>query len=373
MSSRTLWGHTIYATAWVSTSVLSICTGFPRTSTADRQRLDAPLFLCGYGNNNLVFLGILRPLTDEKLEKILVMMSTYNGEHFLRTQLDCIFQQVRLEVYLLVRDDGSTDDTVNILNSYRQQYPQMEVLMGENIGVIRSYYKLLDYAVGNYVGFKYFAFSDQDDFWYPEKLIRAVEKNVNNADNFFYHSCYEIADKNMNVITQSLLERSTGTLGEAIVSNPTIGFSEVFSYSILKNAAKISNYKLENEHYYPYHDLWVYLVAQATKATIVFDGYCGAIYRQHGMNVIGTGRSFLSTLTLQISNLLRTKNLKSGFAGILLDIIDVENDVYEILSKVRDYKKSWRNRLALMRDKNFRTNYMLRNLGFRFSVLIGLF
>lgn len=307
------------------------------------------------------------------MEKVLVLLSTYNGERYLETQLNSILQQEGVEVSILIRDDGSTDGTLDLLHAYQKRASNVFVLEEENRGSIQSFYKLMDYARTQYDSYDYYAFSDQDDYWYPDKLSRAISMNSNHSVNYFYHSCYEVVDAELNEQFKSSASNTKGTLGEALISNYAIGCSEVFTYKVLEQSASICDYSLEDKKYYPYHDLWVYLVALATKADVVFDDYCGLKYRQHGHNVIGTGRSKMETRKAQFRNLMTARNLKSGFARILLDLLHVDEDVREELVKVATYRSSLRGRISLASDKNFRTESREKNIAFILSVLGGSF
>ena len=231
----------------------------------------------------------------------------------------------------------------------------------------------MSYASKQYGSYDYFAFCDQDDYWYPDKLCRAVSMNRNHADNYFYHSCYEVVDAELNLLFRSSVAKTKGTLGEALISNQSIGCSEVFTYEVLARAAEICNYSLRDRKYYPYHDLWVYLVALATKADVFFDDYCGLKYRQHGHNVIGTGKSRAETRKVQLKNMMAARNIKSGFAGILLDLLSVDDDVRKKLMKVVTYKDSLFGRLSLVFDKYFRTAIREKNFSFILCVLGGTY
>lgn len=307
------------------------------------------------------------------MEKILVLMSTYNGEKYLDVQLDSILNQDGVDVHILARDDGSRDRTLAILHDYASKYSNITVLEESNCGAIRSFYSLMNYAVKHYSDYKYFAFSDQDDYWYPHKLERAISMNVKGADNYLYHSCYDIVDKELNLLKKTTNKNSVGTLGEALITNPSIGCSEVFTFEVLKNSSKIYNYQLEDSRYYPYHDLWVYLVALATKADVCFDSECGLKYRQHGHNVIGTGKGMIETMKLQHRNLVKAKNLKSGFAKILLNLIEVDDDVRVILTHVIEYRMSFWKKLRLLNADEFKLKDKPRRFALIYSVLTGMY
>lgn len=307
------------------------------------------------------------------MERVMVLMSTYNGEKYLDVQIQSILNQEGVKVDILIRDDGSTDNTRSILHKYADIFANITVLEESNCGAIQSFYKLMEYAVRNFPHYNYFAFSDQDDYWYPTKLERAVSCNKDKSTNYFYHSCYHVVDDNLNIVTHSNKDKSIGTLGEALIANQAIGCSEVFTFTVLKNASNICNYVLQDGAYYPYHDLWIYLVALTTKADICFDEECGLKYRQHSNNVIGTGKSKSQTLKFQWHNLHKSRNIKSGFAKILLDSLTVENDVKELLEIVSGYRASFFNKIRLLRRKEFYIKDMTTRLAFFYSVLCGLY
>ena len=103
-------------------------------------------------------------------EKVLVLMSTYNGEQYLQQQIDSIITQKNVDVELLVRDDGSTDKTIDILKDY-QQKGLLSYYAGENLKPQLSFLHLLRHAPEC----KYYAFADQDDVWLEDKLSSGIE------------------------------------------------------------------------------------------------------------------------------------------------------------------------------------------------------
>ena len=99
-------------------------------------------------------------------------MSTYNGQKYIRQQIDSILQQTNVEVNLLVRDDGSKDDTIKILDEYKQE-GKLTYYTGPNLGPQLSFLNLLN----NCPKADYYAFADQDDYWEKDKLSTAVKLN----------------------------------------------------------------------------------------------------------------------------------------------------------------------------------------------------
>ena len=76
------------------------------------------------------------------MSNIAVLMSTYNGQKYIREQIDCILSQKDVDVQLFIRDDGSSDDTVSIVKEYTEKYPNVHFYQGENLGVGSSFMDL---------------------------------------------------------------------------------------------------------------------------------------------------------------------------------------------------------------------------------------
>ena len=101
------------------------------------------------------------------MEKVDILLATYNGEKYIREQIDSILNQTYKEFRLLISDDGSTDGTRDILNEYKAKDDRIEIFMQEeNLGVVKNFEFLL-----KKVEAKYYMFSDQDDIWKDEKIV----------------------------------------------------------------------------------------------------------------------------------------------------------------------------------------------------------
>lgn len=110
--------------------------------------------------------------------KVCVMMSTYNGADFIEEQIESIRKQNQVAVDLYIRDDGSTDRTVELLRMY-SRYDHIFVWEEKQTGVADSFWNLLE-RMGEY---EYYAFADQDDIWDCDKLIKAVQA-IQKTENY---------------------------------------------------------------------------------------------------------------------------------------------------------------------------------------------
>ncbi len=97
-----------------------------------------------------------------------ILLATYNGGKFLQKQLDSLFTQTIRDFHLLIRDDGSADNTLQIIEAYRQKFPEQITLITDdkkNVGATQNFGILLEHSKADYI-----FFCDQDDIWLPEKI-----------------------------------------------------------------------------------------------------------------------------------------------------------------------------------------------------------
>ena len=136
---------------------------------------------------------------------VIVICSTFNGQKYLKEQIDSLFHQSYKDFKLLFRDDGSSDKTLEILKSY-----DIELLpSNENIGVKSSFETLLKYAFENSDA-KYFMFCDQDDVWNNDKIERTLEK-MQELENLYggsipllVHSDLEVVNEKLETLSSSM-------------------------------------------------------------------------------------------------------------------------------------------------------------------------
>ena len=108
---------------------------------------------------------------NKKYPKVIVLMSTYNGEQYIKEQIESILNQTYSNMELYIRDDGSKDQTVAILKKYEQD-GKLHFSQGKNMGFINSFFEVMRTSGEA----DYYAWCDQDDVWLPEKIERAVKE-----------------------------------------------------------------------------------------------------------------------------------------------------------------------------------------------------
>ncbi|WP_240782926.1 glycosyltransferase [Escherichia sp. E1130] len=128
-----------------------------------------------------------------------ILLSSYNGEKYIREQLESIIKCYRdFDLHIHIRDDGSVDSTCEIIKNYMSQNHSIFLYEGENVGVIASFLWL----VKKVEDYDYYAFCDQDDVWDPLKLIAATTKIAQYEQNtaIGYCSSYNYVDDKLNYI-----------------------------------------------------------------------------------------------------------------------------------------------------------------------------
>ncbi len=237
---------------------------------------------------------------DNQKKKVQILLSTYNGENHLREQLDSYLALVNYdECSVFIRDDGSTDSTRDILKEYSEKFG-WQVVYGENIGLNASMHELILMCDMNHA---YFAFSDQDDVWLPNKLARACEylNKTNESEPNLYSACSHITDDSLKIKGKTVVAKRPLTFYNAMIQNACVGHSQVCNRALIDILKPYFSADMD------VHDSWVYLVATAF-GSAYYDKERTTLYRQHGNNVIGYETGPIKNF---IKRLKRLKNGKS--------------------------------------------------------------
>ena len=303
---------------------------------------------------------------------VTVLMSTYNGDRFLREQLDSIFSQEKVHVRLIVRDDGSSDRTLDILREYQAAHSDMLIISdGNNMRACASFL----YLIRTYTEGSYFALSDQDDVWDTNKLISGIqairneEKRMPNIPILYYSNLRIVNEDNEFSRISHTSPHISNNKYAALIENLATGCTIVYNQKLAKMAQLVKPME------YSMHDVWLYRVASLFGKTI-YDFEPRINYRQHTWNVVGAS---LRRLGLgKIKNELfwifdRTKN--SWYTDIQIlyrqfNSVMSEEDrsiSLEILESSRNMKTRW----CVMTDKRLKSNSIYRNIKFMIKVLFG--
>jgi glycosyltransferase involved in cell wall biosynthesis len=211
--------------------------------------------------------------------RVVILMSTFNGERFVEEQLRSILIQLPPDGRVIVRDDGSTDQTVSRIQALCD--PRVSIIRGENIGFARSFLALMAMAP---LDADMYMLSDQDDVWLPVKVQRAWDHIKEHAHRpTLYCSRLKLVDVNLQPIHLSINWQRPPSFHNALTENIVTGCTAAFNGPAL-NLVRIAG----DASLIFFHDWWLYLVVSAF-GDVVFDREPTILYRQHGQNVIGMG------------------------------------------------------------------------------------
>lgn len=222
------------------------------------------------------------------IPKCLVLLSTYNGESYINEQLDSLIKQEGVHLNILIRDDGSNDSTVNIINRFINQFPEkINLIQAVNIGAKASFFDLIRIADKEYPNFDYYAFCDQDDVWLPQKLLKAtstITSFKNQQLPIMYCSATQMVDASLsNLKVWPLPPKKTLTMYNALVENVAVGCTTVLNREAFELIASSPPTDVSQVIM---HDWWAYLCV-STFGKVIFDSQPLILYRQHSNNVLG--------------------------------------------------------------------------------------
>lgn len=285
------------------------------------------------------------------MPKILVLMATFNGEKFIKEQIDSIFnQRGNFEITLLVHDDGSDDDTLDILNHYK-----VKIIKRNNkkrLGPSRSFGELISFSIRNR-SFDYIMFSDQDDIWCEDKILKSYnailsEEKLNPYLPILVHADLLLVDHRNHVICNSFLKMNSinpkkNNLNNLLVQNIVTGSTIMINKNLAKNIGSVPSNAIM-------HDWWIALVASLV-GKIIFIPEVLVRYRQHGNNYYG-GLSYVKKSIKK-----KAEDIKQEF----LSCINQAREFYNLYgSLMTDKQEKLINNFINIKKKNNLT--MLYNL-----------
>ncbi|MDN6900650.1 glycosyltransferase [Oenococcus sicerae] len=309
------------------------------------------------------------------MKTVNVLMSTYNGALYLKQQIDSILNQSGVDVFLTIRDDGSSDNSLDILNQY-SYLKNVEIIAGENVGFKESFIALLlDLRQVNY---DFYAFSDQDDYWMPQKLEKAVELIGDTQAPCLYVSDRQVADENLNLQGYNVYDKYPQYDWQAssisrIIDCRGAGCTEVWN----------AYGQLMLNQYRPVgipHDEWVTAVFTFL-GQVKYDSNAYILYRRHKNVVTSTsikrkkigkltklGKAFRVFHNKDLSQHidLRSKFLLEGYTDMLTD------SDKKSLTLLANYKKNLYTKFRILLSGSFRVTSRRAPLKYKIQKIMML-
>lgn len=309
---------------------------------------------------------------------MVILISTYNGALFLPDLLVSLADQTTADWHLLVRDDGSTDATLSILESFSARFPDKVTVLnddGQRLGPFASFSKLIGCAQSSYV-----MLCDQDDIWSPDKIektlavMQEAEKQHGSATPLLVHTDLKVVDENLQLIAdsfwkyQNLSPELGSRLNRLLAQNVVTGCTVMINRALANLATPIPDKAIM-------HDWWLALVA-ATFGKVIYLDEPMILYRQHGKNSVGAKKWGMSRILHKIKSPdeIRASILSStSQARALLDrynsVMSAEQrDIVEAYANLPYVSRLERIRSVLR--YRFYKHGAIRSLGFLVNLLL---
>jgi glycosyltransferase involved in cell wall biosynthesis len=302
-------------------------------------------------------------------QHVAILMCTYNGAQYLEAQLASVLRQTHTDWSLWVSDDGSTDETLVILEKFFRRLKQPFFLVqGHCRGAAGNFVSLIQ---RENIEADYFSFCDQDDVWPPDKLERALKWHDGLSAEVpnLYGGRTRLVDSDSNVIGYSPLFSRKPSFSNALVQSVMGG-----NTMLMNRAARALWLKTPRDADIVSHDWWSYILVSGASGNVHYATVPVLDYRQHDANVFGanTGwRARLIRLWMLANGNFRewTDKLTGVLEKIQNDVLTPENrEVFQDFQQVHSDR-------VLARLKGARKSAVHRqtgaeNLGLWLAVLL---
>ena len=218
------------------------------------------------------------------MDQYVILLATYNGAKYIGEMLNSLDTQTRQDFKCYIHDDGSTDNTLTIIQEYIKDKDNYELLQFDSKkGAKNNFMEML-----KRVDAEYYMFADQDDVWLEtkvERLIGEMEKAESNTPVAIHCDMY-VTDDNLNIISNSFIryigrDIYRNSLSQLLIDNPAAGTTMIINRALRDKALEYND--IDD---IPMHDQWIMCVAAATGIVRVIDEPL-VYYRQHSSNVMG--------------------------------------------------------------------------------------
>lgn len=302
--------------------------------------------------------------------KLAVLMATYNGEKYLEAQIDSILnQKTDVPFDLIVRDDGSRDGTVQILETYREK-GLLTYYTGANMGAAKSFIQMLR----DYPGYDYYAYADQDDVWNPEKLHKGLQAVARENGPALYCTNAALVDEKLQSLGRNThREKPTYNLVSILcLACCAQGCTSVFNKAL---AQVIQSHDLPDV--FIMHDSLVTCLCGLIDGKIIYDHEPSMQYRMHGSNVFGMVTAKQSLLRVlksrwqeitekpKVSAYAQLRSILSTYA----DVISEQNQ--DLCRTVIRSEKRLAPRLQLVFNKDLKHDTLNKTLTKKLQILFG--
>lgn len=294
---------------------------------------------------------------------VYILLSTYNGERYLDEQIESLVRQEGVSFKILVRDDGSTDSTTDILDKW-QKRGALTWYQGTNLGFAGSFMDLVVRAPRA----DYYALCDQDDIWLPTKLKNALEKmeSLQSGARLYCSNLYIYR----NQVNEGLWWKKKPCIDfyRSLVQNVATGCTIVFNESLRNIVVGHLPQSLK------YHDYWLYHTALLF-GKVYFDEEAFIYYRQHDSNQVGAKSRLRDRLYSKVQSLKKLKKQhyrEQEARQLLLSYADtIPAEYVKPLKIVAGYRESVVYRFTLLFSHKYVMTDWIDTFWLKIRVVLG--
>ena len=222
--------------------------------------------------------------TDATEDSVAILMCTYNGARFLRSQLESFQAQSHSNWFVVASDDCSTDTTREVLMSYQQQWgsSSLDLVPGPCRGFAENFLSVTRAVQGQAA---YYAWSDQDDIWNADKLEKAIGwlKSIPSETPALYCGRTLLVTEDDRELRRSRLFRKKPSFANALMQSIGGGNTMVFNQAACKLLAETSH-----DTSVASHDWWAYMMVTGVGGRVFYDPEPCLRYRQHCTSAVGS-------------------------------------------------------------------------------------
>ena len=302
--------------------------------------------------------------------EVVILLSIYNGEKFLNKQLESLFKQkTRCNITIYYRDDGSTDKSMDIIKYWEKRLSIIECPTSrkQNLGPALSFWELINTAPDA----DFYAFCDQDDIWYENKIEKAVTSICDKKDAVLYCSNCNIIDENGELIKKSYqIQRPILTLEAQLVSGSMQGCAMLFNKKLLNiiKESKISNI--------PMHDIVIMYIA-LINGSVIYEHDALFGYRMHSNNVVAKDNNTFSERLKSTYQLWFDAGKKYPIQDMASDLIKnysnvLKDEDIEYLRLLEKYKRNIIKKIKIITNKKTQSANSKGLRSFKIRILLGI-
>ena len=308
----------------------------------------------------------------KKSNVVAIVMATYNGEKYLKEQIESILNQTYKDFVLYIRDDNSTDSTNKIINEYTEKYPNKIIQVKDDKvarGACKNFMYLLEY-VYSLNKHDIYMFSDQDDFWLENKVEITVNRynEVSNKEQpILIHTDLNVVDSKLELINKSFLKYSN-------LDSDCKEFNKYLIQNNVTGCTTLVNQKLVDMVNFKINDLcmhdWYFALLASAFGQVIFINKSTINYRQHGNNVLGAKK--VKGICGIYNKLIKNNTIKKDLSRVFKQAESFKENHYQELNeknkkiiddfcKIKDSNKI--KKIIIINKNKFYKQGIIRKIG----------